>query len=466
MPEKTTFYTIIFLYSFCFLASANAMKSSSDSPEKTQLRIKSPAINERVEVKSQLPSDIANDDGNQYISNPISIYNGNKRETQTDVRLATPNVNGLTFTRYYNSRLEHNNALGFGWSHQFGDVITYIEFSGANYLRITKANGWNVFFIDETGGKWGGAFKERTHLMAEDDGYTWHHRDGTRYHFSLPGELTLGAVGRLTWVEDVHGNRQTFVYDIVNRLQSIMDAASGRILTFHYSTDNRITHISGPVTMAVTDGIWVHYGYDTNENLTSVTYPDGSGFTYEYNDTNDPHNLTEKRDKLDHVLATWTYDVFDRAMSSTTRDGRGVTIDYLGEGLVEVTNAYGKTRTYHIEKISGIKRITEIDDAQGCSSCGDQIVRYVYDDDLQVNEKEFGNGAIDRFSNFDANGNPQTATHTMGTSLARTIYYTYHPVPGQILSQTEASVLGTGNIETIFDYDDDGNDTPNENPGP
>lgn len=466
MPLKTTFYTSIFLYSFCFLVSANAIRSGSDHQKKTPLSIKPPAINERVEVKPQLPSDIANDDGDQYISNPISIYNGNKRETQTDVSITTPIANGLTFTRYYNSRLEHNNALGFGWSHQFGDVITYIEFNGANYLRITKANGWHVFFAEETGGRWGGAFKERTHLMAENDGYTWFHRDGTRYHFSLPGELTLGAVDRLTWVEDVHGNRQTFAYDTAERLQSITDAASGRILTFHYNTDNRIAHISGPVTAAVSDGFWVHYGYDTNENLTSVTYADGSGFTYEYNDTNDPHNLTEKRDKLDHVLATWTYDVFDRAYVSTTRDGRGVTIDYLGEGLVKVTNAYGKTRTYHIRKIGGIKRITQIDDAQGCSSCGDQTVRYVYDDDLRVTEKEYANGAIDQFSNFDANGRAQTVVENVGTALSKTIYYTYHPVTGQMLSQAEPSVLGSGNKVVIYDYDDDGNDTPNENPGP
>ena len=51
-----------------------------------------------------------------------------------------------------------------------------------------------------------------------------------------------------------------------------------------------------------------------------------------------------------------------------------------------------------------------------------------------------------------------------GTPQARTFHYTYHPETGDRLSIAETSVLGSGNKETIFDYDDDGNAEPNEAP--
>ena len=74
-----------------------------------------------------------------------------------------------------------------------------------------------------------------------------------------------------------------------------------------------------PVTNAVTDGIWVTYQYDVEGNLTRVIYADdgngstASGFEYKYEDTNDVHNLTEKRNLAGEFLASWAYDTTDRA---------------------------------------------------------------------------------------------------------------------------------------------------------
>lgn len=52
----------------------------------------------------------------------------------------------------------------------------------------------------------------------------------------------------------------------------------------------------------------------------------------------------------------------------------------------------------------------------------------------------------------------------MLTPYEKTITRTFHPDIDTKLSETEASVLGEGNKVTIWDYDNDGNDTPNENP--
>ncbi|MBW2344882.1 MAG: hypothetical protein JRF53_12895, partial [Deltaproteobacteria bacterium] len=96
--------------------------------------------------------------------------------------------------------------------------------------------------------------------------------------------------------------------------------------------------------------------YDGNNNLTSVTYADGSGFNYTYTDPEDVHNLTEKRDKAGHLLNTWAYNDNDRCIDKFSVQGKGVSISYVSESQVDVTDAYGTLRSYILNSIDGRKR--------------------------------------------------------------------------------------------------------------
>ena len=87
-----------------------------------------------------------------------------------------------------------------------------------------------------------------------------------------------------------------------------------------------------------------------------------------------------------------------------------------------------------------------------------------YDDNHRVTEREYADGRIVTYSDFDDRSNPGTVTEAAGTSEERTIHYTYHPLLNQPLTVSRSSVLASGTSETVFDYDDDGNDVPNENP--
>ena len=92
----------------------------------------------------------------------------------------------------------------------------------------------------------------------------------------------------------------------------------------------------------------ITFAYDGNRNLTSVTYADGSRFNYSYTDTNDIHNLTEKRNKANHLIGTWGYDDQDRCTANFSPDGKGVNIVYASDTQVEVTDAYGTLQNlYH-----------------------------------------------------------------------------------------------------------------------
>jgi RHS repeat-associated protein len=412
------------------------------------------------------------------VSNPINIAIGNKFESQKDLRIQTPNRNGFVYSRYYNSQAQRVLKFGQGWTNSYTLSITD---EAVDLRRILDATGRSFYFErSATTGLWTGAFGEKTYIMEEDGGYTWYKPDGSKYHFYSPTSYD----GKLEWIEDAVGNRQTVSYDSSGYIGSITDEASGRVITFHYNTNKLLEYISGPVTTAIPDGIWVTYGYDVNDNLTSVTYADGSGFTYEYdlpgtpnNQTTDDYwNLTRKLDKMGHELATWKYDSWDRAYASTTWDGRGVDIDYNSysyggfTGTVTVTDAYGVTRTYALRRVNKYSpKVTSIAGPGGCQSCaGEGPIRYAYDGQSNVIEKEYANGTIHKYSNFDAKGNPGTVILAFGTPEQRTVYYTYHPKTSATLTRKELSTLATsGNDiykETIWDYDDDYNSTPNESP--
>jgi len=389
---------------------------------------------------------------------PIRIYNGNNIESAADLELRSPFRGGFRFERFYNSRSELIGPHGYGWSHSYSaSLVDQYDYHGTMYLKIIDETGRGIYFTGDGGGQYLGAFKEPTRVVMEAGDYVWYRVEGNRYAFNTEGSLI--------WIEDDIGNRRNFTYDASNRLEAVTDEASSRVFIFHYNSENLLDHVSGPVTSTIWDGIWVSYGYDENGNLTSVTYADGSGFSYSYTDAHDPHNLTEKRDRMGHVLSTWSYDDQDRAIENVARDGGRVSIEYVNDHEVVITDAYGVSRTYTIwDTVGGRKRVTDIEAPPQCPACRDGVVRLEYDSELRVIEAEYANGNINQYDDFDIRGNAQSVRLAVGTLNEKTISRTFHPEMDVILTETESSVLGVGSKVTVWDYDDDGNDIPNENP--
>ncbi len=392
------------------------------------------------------------------VGNPIHIASGSNFERETDIQLPSPGNIPFVFERAYNSRLHRQGPTGYGWTHNFHVTLDPdFIYRRQSYLQIIDASGVGAYFRDVGDGKtYVGVFKEKSRVEKIDGTYIWSQLDGKRYGFTLDG--------RLSWMEDPIGNRIALTYDTENRLETVTDAASGRSFGFHYTEDGDIESVTGPASEAVPGNVWVNYGYDASGNLISVSYADGSGFDYTYTDPNDIHNLTEKRNKAGHLLASWTYDDQDRAIENVTRDGKGVSIDYVSDTEIRVTDAYGVTRTYTIGNMDGRKRVTDIGGSAGCPTCGADVVRIEYDRALRVIEKEYANGLITQYGNYDRRGNAGLVKEAVGTPEEKTITYTFHPEINVKLSQTEPSIIGEGNKVTIWDYDNDGNATPNENP--
>lgn len=431
-----------------------------------------------LDAKNTLKKEIGIDQENcsqNFQGNPISIFNGNKVEKATDVHFSSPINSGLSFQRFYNSQANEDSTIGYNWTHNFNIILTPNFGDSDQLVRIVEGSGRGIYFEDnDQDGIFKGAYSENSSIVKNaDNNYVWTRHDGSIYIFDQ-------ATGFVFSITDHNGNVQSFSYNAQNLLQTVTDQSTGRSLTFHYNTENKISHIEGPVTPAVPDGIWVTYAYDTNGNLTRVEYADdnngsaASGFEYLYEDVTDPNNLTAKKDLARVVLSTWAYNDNDQAIENINTMGTGVTINYDDPNNVIVTDSYGIQSTYAITEIAGRKKILETTRQHSCGSCSDGIKATQYDPDTGYpTQKEYFNGRIDLFQNYDDNYNPQTLVIAQGLPEENVIQKTYHPVLSTPLTVIEKSLfadaLNPDRLKiTTFDYDDPnapGNtDAPNENP--
>ncbi len=401
---------------------------------------------------------------NDKVGNPVSVLSGNNVETETDLVFNSPHEKGFKFYRAYRSRSTLESQLGYGWTHNYNVTISFLDSETTTYQIRDEAGKLHYYEYDEDEDLYVPTNYTNGDLVEESDGsVTWYRANGITYYFNS-ALLFIGKV-------DTIGNVQSLTYNDDGLLESVLDESTGRSIGFEYNDDGYIDYITGPVTDSVADGVWVSYEYDGSGNLTGVTFADdgngsgSSGFVYSYDDENDANNMTGKSNLAGEVLSSWAYDSSDRAYENITRDGKGVEITYDTDQVV-VTDAQGSEKIYTLDTINGRNVITDITGEDGCASCGGGIVRYGYDDEKRVNEVEYSNGRIDTFSDFDDNNRYQTKIQALGTTNQRTILYTYHPDTEDYLSITEESVWGTGNKTTVFDYDDDGDDTPNEDPTP
>jgi len=401
------------------------------------------------------------------LGNPINAGIGNKFEQATDLLFLSAGI-PLKFTRAYNSRSTLMGALGYGWTHNYSTRLIRVD---ALHLRIQREDGGQSTFFKNPDNKYRElsgrpTFVEEQKSEMETVGWVWDRLNGTKYHFNKEG--TLNRIVR-------DSNETTLSYDTLGRLSLVTDKTSGRKMGFNYAGGllRAIIDPSLPLPPAglrikedgtLPRGVFVLYGQDVNDNLVSVTYQDGSGFEYNYADPQDIHNVTEKRDKMGHFKAGWSYDQYDRATVSQAGDGRNVTVAYTGHNTVQVTDAYGRARTLLFETLKGQRMLKEAQGISGCLSCGREVVRKSYTLDSRLEQIEYANGRVDRFENIDSRGNAQTLIKAFGGREQKTIQRTYHPFLNTPLSETAPSVLGAGHKVTLWDFDNDGNSVPNERP--
>jgi len=366
----------------------------------------------------------------------IVFSSGNTYLAQTDI---TFSGSGPSFvvSCYYNSQSERTGMFGYGWSGGFRDMSS-LQISGNTIIRI-MANGRTIFFNSTQADTWSSANGRRNTIAATATGYQLTESNGTINLYDNNGRL-LQATRR-------NGYQLDFSYQN-NQLAAITDSFA-RTVTFSYD-NNRVSSLTTPA------GTFT-YGYDGNDNLVSVTKPDGATVQYIYDDPNNPHNLTGIVNGEDIRTRTIGYDDQDRVTSSSLGEGnQALTIEYPSAMERRITDSQGVTTTYKLEIRNGAARVKSFT-GPACSATGEATgSSYAYNDRLQVISITDARGNITSYE-YDANGNRTKKTEAVGTPLERETTYTY-TTDNQVATITTESVVDPNQQHVIsHEYDAYGN---------
>lgn len=132
---------------------------------------------------------------------------------------------------------------------------------------------------------------------------------GHEIHKPLGIKEVFDATGKRLYVEDGNGNRVSFEYDSLDRLEKIVDAHD-RVIGLGYS-GGRLAHVED------FDGRRTSLTY-IGGDLTDVELPDGSHHVFDYDAA---HNLRAARDPLGQVYLENAFDGFGRVAEQVYGNG-------------------------------------------------------------------------------------------------------------------------------------------------
>ncbi len=275
--------------------------------------------------------------------------------------------------------------------------------------------------------------------------------------------------GLLLCVTDSWGHQIQFEYDNLSRVSKMIDP-NGQGYLYAYD---------GP-SGGCTNGSTSNPACSAN-NLTQLTFPDGSVRTYWYNEATQINGgvscvatsgmssqfghllnaLTSIVDENGVRYTSWTYDCTGRATSNQlagnanqtsiaygTPNANGVAsatlTDTLGNPASPVTNVH----TFGFQYINGVAKIASI--SQPCAECKKNTT-YTYDANTNVSSATDFNGNVTTYQ-YDLTRNLQTSrTEAYGTPQARNITTQWHPTYALPTLITESGRT------TAYNYDPSGN---------
>jgi YD repeat-containing protein len=149
-------------------------------------------------------------------------------------------------------------------------------------------------------------------------------RDGTVETYDI-GIYTQSSGGTLLDIVYPDGKKVEYAYyssgKLAGLLRRIQDTQSGRTVYFNYEWDMatmrraRVQSIIGP------DARVISFGYNSNEQLTTITWPDTKVRTFLYERADLPWAVTGEMDENNSRYATYTYDQEGRAIGTELAGG-------------------------------------------------------------------------------------------------------------------------------------------------
>jgi RHS repeat-associated protein len=309
----------------------------------------------------------------------VNITTGNHVLQANDVSIAGRGGMDVNFTRTYNYKDFEDSPLGYGWTYPGNEKI--IKNWEDNKVLYSDSDGTrHIFTYDTTTQSYKAPAGIYLTLTQSNNDFTITDKYGykTVYKGTIDREQDI-TVARISYSEDLHGNKITYTYDTGNKLISITDP-SGRKVTINYYSSGRISEV-----IDIT-GTKVAYSYDTNGNLINVDrYVNSTEYlrtTYSYSGN---HNLisvidTNNRktdfayngaitkvqlpygeaDLVDRPGSTYTIDINNYVSSSTDAEGNVTNFtsnsNYI---LTKVTDSLGYSRSFTLDNNYNVLQETD-----------------------------------------------------------------------------------------------------------
>lgn len=197
----------------------------------------------------------------------------------------------------------------------------------------------------------------------------------------------------------------------------------------------------GYLTKVDSGNVEGHYSYDSNGNVTNVTYGNNSTASYTYNKADMVTEVKNKYNKTELSNFKYTYGSDGNVLTRTEGWGRNATVNYTYDGLNRLTQEsqtgdYTFANTYAYDDYSNRQSVT---DNSGVST------NYTYDANNRLLSTT--GGEVGTYT-YDANGNLTQVTVGTGTT-ARTLSYTYD-------NFNRLKRISDNGTETVYTYDADG----------
>ena len=403
-------------------------------------------------------------------TNPINLTNGNKYQTETDFVGVGPFP--LAIERTYSS-------LYNGWHHNYqysvrpatasevaslyGNSLSNDDFS-LSYRLLAKADGSTLVYQKDSSGAWASSSDPYGELEESSAGYVYRDtRTGKQMNFD--------GQGRLTRIQRSDGHIQTLQYVESN---VVVTDDLGNIMTLTFNAN-------GQLSTAAVEDLQFSYAYDDADNLSAITWPDGTTKQYVYEDPRWPNHLTGIVDEAGLRYASWQYDKYGRAILSehggnnaerkllryndfVRENDEGTGEDREESGSVTVTNELDRQSTFYWQRIAGKRRITRID-GHASLSCPASGRETTYTDTGLVETRTDWEGNISEYD-YDDLGRKISKTEAKGTAVERTTAFTYDDASqpletvrpgGRVEARTynadgKLHALTVGDRTTTYDY--------------
>lgn len=263
---------------------------------------------------------------NKSGNSPIDLASGDTTISQSDAQ--APGLGGgIGLSRTWNSvwpPLEsayREGIFGPNWRSTYEEQI---HTGSDGYVKYSRSDGsfWSFGYSGTDGRnsiyKVASPANESATLTQNATNWTLVFQNGEQRVFDI-------VTGNLLSVSDRNGNTTQLTYDASHRLTTVVDPA-GRHLYFTYAGPSSflVTGVSSDI------GLSISYAYDNQGRLTTVTKPDQTTTTLQY-DSNSM--ITAVLDSNGKVLESHTYDSSNRGLTSARANGvEAVTVSYPTSG--------------------------------------------------------------------------------------------------------------------------------------